>query len=40
MLIGKEDKPYAVVDTYGLDLEPAPAKTETAPLHVDGDLPF
>ena len=40
MLIGKEDKPYAVVDTYGLDSAPAPAKTETAPLHVDEDLPF
>lgn len=40
MLIGKEDKPYAVVDTYGLDSASTPAKTETAPLHVDEDLPF
>lgn len=39
MLNGKEDKPYAVVNTYGLDSAPA-AKTEVAPLHVDGDLPF
>ena len=38
-LIGKEDKPYAVVNTYGLDTASTPAK-ETAPLHVDGDLPF
>mgnify|MGYP001058567736 CR=1 FL=1 len=38
-LIGKEDKPYLVVDTYGLDSAPA-AKTEEKPLHVDGDLPF
>ncbi len=38
MLIGKEDKPYAVVNTYGLDS--APAQAETKPLHVDGDLPF
>ena len=39
MLNGKEDKPYAVVNTYGLDSAPA-AKTEEKPLHVDGDLPF
>jgi hypothetical protein len=38
MLNGKEDKPYAVVNTYGLD---SVAKTkEETPLHVDSDLPF
>jgi hypothetical protein len=40
ILTGREDKPYAVVNTYGLDSASAPTKTETAPLHVDGDLPF
>jgi len=38
MLNGKEDKPYAVVNTYGLDSAPKPK--EKAPLHVDEDLPF
>ena len=39
MLQGDE-KPYVVVNTYGLEESKASAPKEGKPLHVDGDLPF
>lgn len=39
LLQSKEGKGYAVVNTYGLNID-TPKKEEPAPLHVDPDLPF